>query len=768
MRSTALAFPITSHMKEQMKQMRARFPAQQFLAVVAATTLFPFMLMGQEWKFVAGAMYGIASNNSGIILSVGQHGICFRSSDNGNTWNVPGSGGYATLYDAAFAGPAIAVAVGEQGTILRSDDAGLTWTRIETGLDSTLYRVSFPDPDHGFAAGNRLLLATDDGGRTWNRLPDLPADMNGMSFLDERIGIIAAQGGELWRTADGGSAWENVYTDTSQFLINVAFDPNRKQGYVCGGPGVVLQTPDSGQTWALLSGLHNRLWNQSIAVTPSGHLVVVGREDFESHIALAVSADNGETWQNKEHRFEVNTISAFQDVVFNDQGKGVAVSNVGSIVRTDDNWQTLERVTNPIAEAPLTGIAKFSSPSFPTMELGIVMNNLSGGYNRSTDGGITWLAHNFGGMLNGSVQLFSEAEGLLVGDDVTPVWKTMDGGLTWKSIGAKATPSRKASRTMLFIDRRHGFQVGDLFYATTDSGLTWTGKEIAGWTGSMGQLSFTSPQTGWIAGEEYSENSDSAQLGYGYGRIAATTDGGETWRIIYAQYGLNSFPTFIELKNEQEGYTCVGGDAYGHPGKYVLLATSDGGENWKIREVFDEQIIDLAFFTDSLWYMVGSNASIWVSADAGRSWTQETISPLPTDSFGFTKWFWRVLLLPDKQTAMIFGRGAILRREFPEPLLSVSEEMKERRNIRGRLSIIPSPASDRITLHVRDIDSYQQPNRVEIFNALGERIFTEEISFDKGGTASLDISALSSGSYRVLIKSGQGNPIAEHPLLIVR
>src|SRR5436305_6305442 len=46
-------------------------------------------------------------------------------------------------------------------------DDGRTWTRRWSGPDP-LYSVEALDADHAWAVGQRLLLATTDGGRTWN------------------------------------------------------------------------------------------------------------------------------------------------------------------------------------------------------------------------------------------------------------------------------------------------------------------------------------------------------------------------------------------------------------------------------------------------------------------------------------------------------------------------------------------------------------------------------------------------------------------------
>src|SRR5688572_5824099 len=72
------------------------------------------------------------------------------------------------LLDAAISGREI-VAVGERGQIHRSTDSGATWIAIESGVSATLTGVAFTtDGALGWAVGHdALILATEDGGRTW-------------------------------------------------------------------------------------------------------------------------------------------------------------------------------------------------------------------------------------------------------------------------------------------------------------------------------------------------------------------------------------------------------------------------------------------------------------------------------------------------------------------------------------------------------------------------------------------------------------------------
>lgn len=150
----------------------------------------------------AGRSWGLASVAGWTdTLGVGQlgavafadatHGCALGESvlttaDGGRTWRDHGERRVGYLSALAVAGDATYWAVGGRGigtaafrpVLARSADGGATW--LERRLSPRLSRgaaftdVFFGDPDHGWiagrdAAGQGLILATRDGGRTWRR-----------------------------------------------------------------------------------------------------------------------------------------------------------------------------------------------------------------------------------------------------------------------------------------------------------------------------------------------------------------------------------------------------------------------------------------------------------------------------------------------------------------------------------------------------------------------------------------------------------------------
>ena len=126
----------------------------------------------------------------------------------------------------------------------------------------SIFSIVSPDPantDLGLLAGNGgALFRTTDGGVTWTRLNSgVDQIIGSIAFADATTGV--AVGGEqgmgfILRTTDGGATWEQVVADYDVGLndrwvgfVDVDFG---EDGFgVAVGGKVLLVTTDGGATW---------------------------------------------------------------------------------------------------------------------------------------------------------------------------------------------------------------------------------------------------------------------------------------------------------------------------------------------------------------------------------------------------------------------------------------------------------------------------------------------------------------------------------------
>lgn len=261
----------------------------------------------------------------------------------------------------------------------------------------------------------------------------------------------------------------------------------------------------------------------------------------------------------------------------------------------------------------------------------------------------------------------------VVADEKT-LWKTTDGGATWKKVsGYSGNEIGRFVGGLSFINDKVGFAVVDSkLLKTVDGGETWAtvGKMDFG----TKDVEFTDEMNGWAVGSDWDESAiDGNDKSLWNGFVRATTDGGITWRVQVIERP--KFPREFrsarwEIRNvfffnKNRGFA-VGTASFfnfdGKSGKWVqkngfekedleqvyfntpeigwvrsyggggFLLTADGGENWaELKEPFDvpigKRVIyfvsrDRGFWLDDAGniYETNNGARDWSCISGGDAW----------------------------------------------------------------------------------------------------------------------------------------------------
>lgn len=235
------------------------------------------------------------------VVAVGEYGNVLLSDDDGKSWRQAKSVATTTTLTAVhFLDADRGWAVGHGGVVAATKDGGETWTVLDgkaSGPD-VLFSIRMDGPDRGLAVGSYgRAIRTIDGGRRWEEF-ELATGEDGERHLNQIIGagngalLIAAEGGTVFRSADGGSSWQIVRTPYKGSLWGgLALADGSILVY--GMRGKILRSADAGRTWSEVgSGTDQSLTGACQA--PAGTIVVVGLGG-----AVGVSDDGGRTFATR-------------------------------------------------------------------------------------------------------------------------------------------------------------------------------------------------------------------------------------------------------------------------------------------------------------------------------------------------------------------------------------------------------------------------------------------------------------------------------------
>lgn len=250
--------------------------------------------------------------------------------------------------------------------------------------------------------------------------------------------------------------------------------------------------------------------------------------------------------------------------------------------------------------------------------------NLEGQVFASTTAGASWMkidakvSSPSGESLNGAnyIEFVSDRTGWV--QSALAIWRTDDGGVTWREkLSVLTTGVSGQPRKIYPLDANSLVGAGSKgqVYVTRDGGEHWRIQTLIS-TGDFEDISFATPQHGWITG--YIAGSNSKAL------LFVTKDGGEHWEEIgIADKEIR--PWSISFVNDKIGW--LAGHRYldratpPFPMENLLLHTTDGGKHWRRMEVnSDDPFFSLVRFTDEEHGWLAGRDNLYRTEDGGRTW----------------------------------------------------------------------------------------------------------------------------------------------------
>lgn len=323
------------------------------------------------------------------------------------TWSKQESGVTSRLRGVTTVNDKIAWASGADNTVLRTDDGGSHWNKISLPTEMLETKLDFRDIDAvdtqtayllsiGPGTASRI-FKTADSGKHW-KLQYTNSDPKGfldaMTFWDARHGLVIGDSidghFQILITDNGGSTWNKIPDSAlppalpnegafSASGSNIAVMGRNEAWIGMGGSkSRVLHTADHGKTWTvvdtpLAAGETSGIF--SISFRDAMHGVIVGGDYKQENATVdnvAITSDGGKTWELiKEHG-----LSGFRSAVKYVPGKGktlIAVGPTGADISEDDgrSWKELAYPSD-IKGFDALGFAPGRQAAFASGNLGVV------------------------------------------------------------------------------------------------------------------------------------------------------------------------------------------------------------------------------------------------------------------------------------------------------------------------------------------------------------------------------------------------------------
>jgi photosystem II stability/assembly factor-like uncharacterized protein len=533
---------------------------------------------GASWNLELAALQGqdpyymvaFPTPSVGIITGSNE---AIRSVDGGATWqsvpNFPaGSWYYLDFVDASngFAG--------SNGGCAATTDGGATWT-VRSGYPvcPVMYGMDFRDTNVGLAGGYSFELQADgifkttDGGRTWIRKANTAA--NDVLWMGPSR-AIADSGTSMLQTNDAGETWQTVQSGIQSGIVSLTKAGDSSVAIGVSGKGDVWRSADGGSSWVQVfdgPGALPDIWEVSFSDAQNGWITGPGSFFYSTN-------DGGVTWR------QVNTGCNAQvfDMQMLDSNFGYAVGHNGYLFRTLNGGAFWD-----VQKLEVTGQIFGRDESLVSLDLVdrqfAVAAGPGGTVFKTTDGGDHWISIGYP-TLPGTFNIrdidFIDANlGYVYGIDndlghTKTLYRTRNGGATWEWI---SLGQRGGGTTIQFIDAQRGWLTADnrTGLRTLDGGVTWTEFAMPAYFTSpeVSKVRFLDANRGWVVGWD--------------GYVGKSLDGGATWTLIEMGTDKDHFfdvvpvsATEIWICGREEG-TFAG----------VVYHSVNGGQSWTRQNVTD-------------------------------------------------------------------------------------------------------------------------------------------------------------------------------------
>ncbi len=488
-------------------------------------------------------------------------------------------------------------------------------------------------------SGGGTVTATSNGGSTWasQSLPAGTGPLWSISCANSSdcwaVGGSSSGAPTMLATTDGGGSWQAQTVPGGIAGLAAVSCPTSEDCWAAGqttaAEYAVIATTDGGSAWnvepvpavaGVLTGVScptsTQCWASGYASAP-----------FLPAVMLA-TADGGATWRAQAMPSDITALSALSCLSVTHCAATGEDSGAGSVATTSDGGKTW--VARSVA------IVDVEAVSCPTTAACWAVGgtlSLQGGIVATSDDGGSWTSQPLPDpfMDPPVMSCPTTSECLAAGETASGTVEeaiTSDGGRAWTTepVTTEAVPwgityvaavSCPAAAYCWAVGA-DGNDGDAAIAATTDGGHTWRLQAVPSGIGNLDAVSCPTRTDCWAVGE--------AKPGYQRARLIATSNAGKTWTAQALPAGIENLSS---LSCPSTADCLAAGSTASNTAS--IVATADGGRTWT-PQAPPSGLADVASLTcpsaaDCLGTARTSAGALWAIAttNGGRTWDREAL-----------------------------------------------------------------------------------------------------------------------------------------------
>lgn len=313
--------------------------------VVGIFQLVPSGCSNGEEAYIRPVAEAVFVNSNEAWLRTGR-GVLKRISTDGQSIDITDA--QQGVEGVSFISPSEGWTVDSKWNVSHFD--GVNWEIVGKNDDNKIGLASrsglaFVDEKAGWAHTWGLLLLTNDGGRTWNKVP-LPPDGTGyvgLYAIDRNMAYVHDENGDLRRTTDGGNSWKSFELGTKDDVTAFACRDGGQECWAGTAGGELFAIVGDASPRRLSFPEPKEMTITDICASDADKLLVSGFTLIRDgnprpEGVVLTTSDEGVTWKNldvpQDNRFE--QVASF--------GSTIWLASQTSIYRSSDGGGSWEKV----------------------------------------------------------------------------------------------------------------------------------------------------------------------------------------------------------------------------------------------------------------------------------------------------------------------------------------------------------------------------------------------------------------------------------------